>query len=351
MRRTTVAGVVTAVLVGVVIAVWLVLSGPSTDPSASSHTHKPISTPKAWFVKNLGPYAVRGVVNDGTDVWAIADSALLDLDGAALSPLGPVHHFRNINHVVVCHGQVLVTYDDGKLAEFQDGGGAVTRKLTYGHPIYDEQLTGTMACGGSSLFVAMPLEARVLRFALPSLRLIATIRGAARLITGLAYTHGTLYVEDASQSAVITVKDNVAYRWKMTAPEPDEIVGLRDPAAILTHQHSICIGYVASGHHQEVGLNWSTQAPVRALAIAQHHGVILDTAGWLYRFNTTMGSEDAAPLHLSFGEYATSLALTAADQAVLAIPSANRLVSVAPTAWKPLHSSTEPAADCLDPSE
>jgi hypothetical protein len=351
--RTVLAGVGTAVLVGMVAVAVLALGGPSDPRSDIGSHHEPSPTPTLWHVGELGQYPVSTVVGDGADLWAIAGAAtLLNVDGAALSPLGGVRHFGSvIDHVLVCDGEVLVTYDDGGLAEFPDEGNGVTRRLRYGHPIYDGQLTGTMACGGDSLYVALPLEAEVLRFALPSLRPIAGIRGAARLVTGLAYTHGALYVQDASQAAVITVKNDVPSRWTITGPEPREILAMRSAGVIVTHQHSQCLGYLAVGYHQEVGLDWSTHAAVRAIAAAGAQGVVLDTAGWIYRFNTVTGAEDAAPLRFPAGEYSTSVTLTAGGRTVLAIPSANQLVSISPQVWKPLHGATKPASGCLDPSE
>jgi hypothetical protein len=351
LRRTLLVGGFVALLIGGAFAVRQ-LEGPSQAPAAV-HNHEVLGKRREALVSDLVGFAIRMLVEDGADVWGVAGaSALLKFDGASLARLGQVRRFGGwIEHVTLCDGDVAVTYDDGMLAVFPDAGGSAARTVRYGRPLQDGSRTGLMACGVGSLYVAMPLEAQVLRFRMPSLRLVARISRVARQVTGLVYDYGALYVEDASQAAVITVRDDVPSAWTVTAQDPGTVLPMGSAGVLVAHTRSRCLGDVAPAHKQEIGLSWSAVTPLQVLAVAPPQGIALDTDGHLYRFDAASGSLDAVPLYLDAGEYASSVAITASGRVVLAVPSTDRLVSLPSTAWKPLHGQTEPASGCLTPSE
>lgn len=349
IRAALLAGAAVAVIAGT----FLLMSGVSGARRSGLRLRPKLPTP-AWSFVDLGRDAIRAVVSDGTDVWAVTHAAtLLELDGASAAQLGPVRHFgSHIEHVTTCEGEVLVTYDDGSLAAFADSGAGPIKRIIYGHPVYDGNATGTMACGGGSLFVAMPLEAEVVRIVLPNLRIIARIQGIARVISGVAFNNGMLYVEDPRQAAVIAVDltNDLPTHWTVTMPEPGAILPLGSSEAMLTRQRSRCLGHFAPTDRQELGLAWSPTTPVRLAAIGGGHGFLVDAAGWVYRFNLATGEIDAAPVRVPGAVRATSIAATTSGELLLAVPDAHRLIALAPRVWVPTSRVIRPAPLCLPPA-
>jgi hypothetical protein len=350
--RPVLAAILALIIFGVALVIkWEIgrLEDSHTHPAPRHRTHHVAPT---LLVRDLAGEAIRLLTDDGTDLWAVAGAAtLLRLDGATLLPLGAARHFPGgIEHVVLCDRRLLLTYDDGRLAEIPESGEPPIRRITYGHPVPAGSSTGLMGCAGNTVYVALALEAEVLHFALPSLKRIGRIHGAAQRITALGFSHGTLYVEDSPLAAVITFNHGIASRWKMTSPSPAAMPA-STTGVLLIHARSQCIGSVSESHGQEVGLTWSAASPIRALAVTGATGVALDTTGHIYRFNALTGSLNAIPIRIPSAEFASTIALTSTGRTILTMPSADQIASVAPNAWKPLGRPTEPAPPCLDPTE
>jgi hypothetical protein len=351
IRRTLLVAVVVAGLAGV----GLLVHSLTTTPRTIQRAKPPPSHAKPSVVKRtVSGLPIRAFIPDGSDLWALRGAAIIQrIDIASLSPVGPAHRFgSHIDHATVCGGHLLITYDGDKLAELSDSGRRPSvRVVTYGHPVPDRSGTGMMVCAGRSLLVALPLEARILRLSLPRLKLLGQIARAAERITGLTYSDGVIYVEDASQTAVITVRDDIPFRWKMTAPGPAAILPMQVGGALVAHGGSSCLGRVDEEHRQEIGLPWSGQHPIRLLATSRAGGIALDTGGRLYRFNSSTGALVARPVRVADAEYATTLTVTPSGETILGIASAGRLIRIARAAWKPIQRATEPAPGCLLPVE
>lgn len=351
-RRTIAVGLVAAAIVGICAAgYFLVLDAPDLVRHITLPPRRPPVRPPPWAVRRMGRLAVRELAaDDEGDVWGIANAAtLMEFDGASLNELGVPRRFDGrLQHLIACEGHVLATYGRGQLAEVGTASSSAMRRVTYGHPLDAGPLTGMMACGGGSVFVAMPLEAEVVRIAVPDLRIVATIR-VGRFVSGLTYAAGILYVEDATQAAVITVDltSNLPSRWTVTMPAPEQIAGLRGEGTLLAHRDSPCLGYVQAGAHEEQGARWSISGSVRALAVGARHGALLDDSGLLYRFDAQTGEQDAVPIQVSLANEATSAVVTTSDRTVLAIPARHMLLSIQPSAWSRLQGLPRPASDCL----
>jgi outer membrane protein assembly factor BamB len=328
-------------------------SGSSPVPRSPRPPDPSRRMPAPFVVHGLGRLAVRELVADGTDVVAVANAAtLLVFDGRSLVRLGPARSVPGrIEHVVVCDGRVFVTYGSGLLAQVSPIG--AQRVVRYGRPLADGQASGMLVCGAGALFVAMPLEAEIVEVSPISMIVTNRIRGVARTISGLAYANGFLYVEDRPVAGVIRVDlaSDVATGWTVTAPEPAAILALGSGQALLLHRASGCVGVVSSTAAQEAGLNWSAQAPTQAAAVGGAHGVIVDTAGHVYRFDARTGARDSRGLRIEQAAGATSVAVTGAGRTVIAVPGTHQLVDIDSSAWKPYEGRTEPAASCVSASE
>jgi hypothetical protein len=349
--RTILAGLVATVLVGLAWSAQVVLgrSGPSGRTTALRRP-PPASRPP-WSITHTGRYEIREMVsNEEGDLWGVQDAgALAEFDGVSLSPFGvPMRFGGRIEHVIACAGRLLVTYGRGQIAEVVSAYPSVLRRLTYGDPIDAGALTGTMACGGGSVFVAMPLEAEVVRISVPEMQIVATIQ-VGKFVSGLAYSAGVLYVADATQAAVITVDltTDLPWRWTVTTAAPTQVIGLRGEGTLLVHHDSQCLGFVQAGAPREVGERWSPGSEVRAVGIGSRHGVLLDSDGELYRFDADTGEQDATPIRVPLAQEATSIVVTPGDTAVLSIPVRRLVLTIPPTAWPGLASQPGPASGCL----
>jgi hypothetical protein len=353
LRRTALAGLMATAVIGAGTAAYLALHGTETSRRIASAVHVRAAL-SPWLVRHVG-YAISELAADAQgDLWTVAAGAIsTELDAWSLEQLGAPRRFAgDVHHVIACAGQVLVTYGDGLIAEI---GGAETtgvKRLKYGHPIDAGALDGTMVCGDHSVFVAMPLEARVVRIAVPRLRVLAGI-SVGRFVSSLGFVGGTLFAVDATQAAVISVdlRTNLAWRWTVTTAAPGQIVGLRGGGAVLSHNRSRCLGYVRSGARRETGESWSPNGAVRALAIGRHHGVLVDDRSHVYRFDARTGEQDAQPVKLPLATRVTGATVTRNDTVVLAVPESHALVDIPPRAWKPSLTQSSPASGCLSPEE
>ena len=355
VRQTIFMGILGAAAAGVALLAYSALAGSAPLRRAALPPPLPPLTAVPWTVTHTGHLAVREVIaDDEGDVWAVANSrTLVELDSVSMSQLGVARRFGGrIQHAIECDNELLVTYGDGKIADVGSVTPGAVRSVTYGHPVDAGRLTGMMACGGGSVFVAMPLEAKVVRLAVPDLRVIARI-SVGELVSGLAYAGGTLFVDDARQAAVITVDltTNVPWRWTSTTSAPQEIVGLRGEATLLAHTDAPCLGYVEAGARKEVGEDWSIDGGVRAVAVGSSVGGLVDGTGRVFLFDAETGKEVAAPIHVPFANEATSVALTADNHMIVAIPARHILVSIRPAAWTRLHAWPQPASNCLPAAE
>jgi hypothetical protein len=352
--RMIAVGLIATALVGLcALGYFVVRTAPKSVRHIAALSRPPLRQ-LPWTARSTGQLAVRELAaDDEGDVWGIANATtLVEFDGASLNQLGVPRHFDgHLQHLLECEGYVLATYGAGELAEVGTASPSAIRHVNYGHPVNAGPLTGMMACGSGSVFVAMPLEAKVVRIAVPDLRIVATI-SVGKFVSGLAYAAGVLYVEDATQAAVITVNltSNLPWRWTATMPDPKQIVGLRGEGTLLTHGYSSCLGYVHAGARKEQGQQWSIGSGVRALAIGPRHGALLNTSGLLYRFDAETGEEDALPIQVPRVKEATTVVVTTNDRTVLAIPTRHMLVSIQPDAWSHLQGVPRPAGNCLTPS-
>jgi hypothetical protein len=333
--RVAATGLVTMTLVGTGAVGYVLLDHQAAGQAVTQRAGRGPAAPP-WTLRRWGAGAPRELVAAGRDVWALSGATgLIQIDGTSLNQLGPVRRFGTpVEHVLTCHGHVLVTFGRGRIAEVSPRQPDGTRTVTYGHPVDAGALTGMMTCGAGAVFVALPREAKVLQLALPDLRPVRTIP-VGKMVTGLRYSRGVLYVEDASENAVITVNlaSGQAWRWIVTMSAPEQIAGLRRGGIIVTHHRSPCLGYVRSGMRQEHGQPWSVQGTVRTIAVGAHHGVVSTTEGLLYRFSAATGRQDAKPIRLTAAASATSAAMTASGRLVLALPGRRSLLAVEPSAW------------------
>ena len=266
-----------------------------------------------------------------------------------LEQLGPARSVgERIEHVVVCEGRLLVTFDKGWIGEMDRERLLVRRRLQYGEVLPDAARTGVMACGADSVFVAMPREATVVRISLSNLQVLARIR-VGYTVRGLAFSQGILYVLDSTQNALITVNvsESAPWRWTVTTSAPELIAGLGDGGILVTHRNSPCLGAAVQGRRKEHGQPWSVRAGARAIALAGPSGALLDGAGYLHRFDAYSGRRTAQAIKLPEGRRITSLALAPNGRVIGAVPTKRMLVAVEPFAWRARGDRPPRARECL----
>jgi hypothetical protein len=348
-RRPAIVGVLSSVAVGFGVAVHAVLAGGASVKPRPTPPVAPAA--KAEWVTATTRLPVRDVAagEEGT-LWALAGPRdLLELDASSLNTLGVALQLpARTEDVISCAGQVLVTYGGGMIAEVGDHGPRLARRLRYGRPVPADSRRAGVTCGGGSVFVSMPLEARVVRIAVPALRVVARI-AVGEFVSAVAYAGGPLYAADSTQAAVLTVNltTNIATHWTTTTSQLGLVVGLGSEAALLMHTDSSCIGLVRPGKAREVAATWSTRAAVQAAATGGGIGVVVDRSGRLYRFDPETGNAIATAIHVPDAEHAASITVAAGGVVAIAVPSRRLLISVRRSAWGSAPRASGASPGCL----
>jgi hypothetical protein len=341
---------VSAALVLAVVFVFVGLTGSNVPNrhlprAAANFAHRS----PAISVVGARP-GLRELIPDGRVIWGLAGkNTLSEFDERSFAQLGySLKIGQHVEHIMMCQGRLFATYDHGYVAEVDRLHPRIVGVLSYGHPIDAGRLTGLMACGGGSLFVALPREAAVARISIAGLRFFKLIHVGDK-VTGLAYSDGVLYVEDASQSAVITVNltDNVPWRWIVTIQKPSLISARGSSGAIVTHGGSRCLGTVEQGQRLEQGVGWALKAAATVMAVGPTFGVVADSSGYLYRFDASTGSINARPVKLPLVGRFDDAIIAPDGRVIINVPSTREVIVVPPDAWQPVTGEGPPTdSDC-----